>query len=312
MRALADGAHGAKGAHLNRSRPVVHGHREVLDRACALLGVDRPDLELREPPTPAPFEHPGQAQLATLEQAVHAAVAGEVDALVTAPIHKETICRAGFDFPGHTGFLGHCTGAPVAMMFASPRLKVSLATIHLPLAQVPAALTAERLTSVLCLTAEALVRDFGVAAPRIAVAGLNPHAGEAGVLGHEEQRVMQPALAAAMPGLHQTLGDALEVHGPLPADSIFRHAAGGRYDAVVAAYHDQALIPIKLLAFFESVNLTLGLPFVRTSPAHGTAYDIAWTGQANAESMATALDLAVTLAHRRLSSSAAIPPLRLG
>jgi len=192
-------------------------------------------------------------------------------------------------------------------MFASPGLKVSLATIHLPLAQVPAALTAERLTLVLRLTAESLVRDFGVAAPRIAVAGLNPHAGEAGVLGPEEQRVMQPALAAAVPRIRQELikvgGGGLEVDGPLPADSIFRHAVGGRYDAVVAAYHDQALIPVKLLSFFEAVNVTLGLPFVRTSPAHGTAHDIAWTGQADAQSMASALDLAITLARRRLSSN---------
>jgi 4-hydroxythreonine-4-phosphate dehydrogenase len=284
-------------------RPVVHGHREVLDRACELLGLIRPDLELREPPTPAPFERPGQAQLEALDQAVRSALSGEVDALVTAPIHKETIRRAGFDFPGHTEFLAHRTGAEVAMMFATPRLKVSLATIHIPLAEVPAALTAERLTTVLRLTAEALVRDFAVAAPRIAVAGINPHAGEAGILGWQELRVMKPALAAALPGLRRALGDALEVDGPLPADTIFRKALDGRYDAVLAAYHDQALIPIKLVAFSQAVNLTLGLPFVRTSPAHGTAHDIAWTGVADARSMVAALDLAKTLACRRLCAS---------
>jgi len=286
--------------------PVVHGHEEVLDRACALLGVARPDLELREPATTAPFERPGPAQRAALDQAVSAAVAGEVDGLVTAPIQKETIRGAGFAFQGHTDYLAHRTGSEVAMMFVSPGLKVSLVTIHLPLSEVPAALTAERLTSVLRLTVQALVRDFGVVAPRVAVAGLNPHAGENGMLGHEELRVMQPAIAAALPGLRRGLeqipGGGLRVHGPLPADTIFRHAVDGRYDAVIAAYHDQALIPLKLLAFDRAVNLTLGLPFVRTSPAHGTAHDIAWTGQADGRSMAAALDLADTLARSRLSS----------
>ncbi len=293
-------------AHLHGPPPVVHGHREVLDRACALLGVDQPALELREPPSPAsfpgPFEAPGQAQLAALDQAVGASLAGEVDALVTAPIQKATIRQAGFDFPGHTDYLAHRAGVGVTMMFASPRLKVSLVTIHLPLAQVAAAMTADRLTLALRQTAESLVRDFCVAAPRIAVAGLNPHAGEAGVLGHTEQRVMQPALAAALPDLRRALGEGVEVDGPLPADTIFRRAVAGEYDAVVAAYHDQALIPVKLLAFEQAVNLTLGLPFVRTSPAHGTAHDIAWTGRADGRSMIAAMELAVSLAQaRRLS-----------
>jgi 4-hydroxythreonine-4-phosphate dehydrogenase len=290
-------------APLEGPPPVVHGHREVLDRACTLLGVAQPPLELREPsiraPFEGPFEDPGQAQLAALDEAVRAAVAGEVDALVTAPIQKATIRRAGFDFPGHTDYLAHRAGVPVTMMFVSPRLKVSLVTIHLPLAQVDAAMTPERLTLALRHTAEALVRDFGVASPRIAVAGCNPHAGEAGVLGHTEQRVMQPALAAALPALRRSLGEGLVVDGPLPADTIFRRAVDGEYDAVVAAYHDQALIPVKLLAFEQAVNLTLGLPFVRTSPAHGTAHDIAWTGRADGRSMAAALDLAVSLAGAR-------------
>lgn len=278
---------------------VIHGHAEVLERARELCQVVLPTLELREPPTPTPFAEPGRAQLVALEQAVDAAVAGEVDGLVTAPIQKETIGQAGFDFPGHTDLLAHRTGAEVAMLFASPRLKVSLVTIHLPLAQVARALTAERITAVLRLTARSLVRDFGVAAPRIAVTGLNPHAGEGGVLGPEEGRVMRPALAEALPALRRELGDGLQVDGPLPADSLFRQALDGRYDAVVAAYHDQALIPMKLVAFHQAVNVTLGLPFVRTSPAHGTAHDIAWKGLADARSMGEALDLAQTLAHRR-------------
>ena len=302
MRALAKRRGSWRG-----SPPVVHGHREVLDRACGLVGMT-PELELRELLAPAPFDHPGPAQLNALEQAMEAVEAGEVDALVTAPIHKEAICKAGFDFPGHTDFLAHRTGSRVAMMFASPGLKVSLATIHLPLSQVPAALTAERLTTVLRLTVEALVQDFGVTAPRIAVAGLNPHAGENGLLGREEQDLMQPALIAALPALRETFGDGLRVDGPLPADTIFRHAVDGHYDAVVAAYHDQALIPIKLLAFDDAVNLTLGLPFVRTSPAHGTAHDIAWTGRARAGSMIAALDLAERLARTRLSARLPRPP----
>ncbi len=294
-------------ANLDGPSPVIHGHREVLERACALVGVRLPDVELREPTLPAsfkgPFADPGPAQLAALDQAVEAAGAGEVDGLVTAPIQKATIRRAGFDFPGHTDYLAHRAGVPVIMMFVSPRLKVSLVTIHLPLAQVAAAMTAERLTLAVRLTAEALVQDFGVAAPRIAVAGLNPHAGEAGLLGHTEQRVMEPALAAALPDLRRSLGEGLEVDGPLPADTIFRRAVDGEYDAVVAAYHDQALIPVKLLAFERAVNLTLGLPFVRTSPAHGTAHDIAWKGRADGRSMAAAMALAVSLAAARYGHS---------
>lgn len=278
---------------------VVHGHAEVLERARDLCRATLPPLELREPPTSSPFDAPGPAQLAALEQAVAAALSGEVDGLVTAPIQKETIRQAGCDFPGHTDLLAHRTGAEVAMLFASPRLKVALATIHLPLAQVSRTLTAGRLTSVLGLTARSLVRDFGLDAPRIAVAGLNPHAGEGGLLGAEEGDVMRPALAEALPRLQRELDGGLRVEGPLPADAVFRQAVDGRYDAVVAAYHDQALIPMKLVAFHEAVNVTLGLPFVRTSPAHGTAHDIAWTGQADARSTAAALDLALDLARRR-------------
>jgi len=290
-------------ANLDGPIPVIHGHREVLERACALVGEALPGVELREPILPAsfqgPFADPGLAQLAALDQAVEAALAGEVDGLVTAPIQKATIRRAGFDFPGHTDYLAHRAGVPVTMMFVSPRLRVSLVTIHLPLAQVAAAMTAEALILAVRQTAEALVRDFGVAAPRIAVAGLNPHAGEAGVLGDTELRVMQPALAAALPDLRRSLGEGLSLHGPLPADTIFRRAVDGEYDAVVAAYHDQALIPVKLLAFEHAVNLTLGLPFVRTSPAHGTAHDIAWMGRADGRSMTAAMEQAVTLAAAR-------------
>jgi 4-hydroxythreonine-4-phosphate dehydrogenase len=282
-------------------RPVVHGHLEVLRRAADLVGVPLPDVTLREPTAGAPFDHPGRAQRDALLQAVDAAVGGEVDALVTAPIHKDRIRQAGFAFTGHTDLLAQRAGVEVAMMFVSPRLRVSLATIHLPLAEVAAALTAARLVSVLRLTAESLVRDFGLSAPRIAVAGLNPHAGEAGLLGLQERDVMQPALAAALPGLRQALGAGLVVEGPLPADALFHRAAAGGYDAVVAAYHDQGLIPVKLLAFREAVNLTLGLPFVRTSPAHGTADDLAWQGRADGTSMARALALAVSLAKRRAS-----------
>ena len=283
-------------------RPVLHGHVEVIARAASLCGVPVPDAEVRPPAgVDDPFAHPGEAQLGQLRAAVAAARRGELDALVTAPIQKQTIAAAGFAFPGHTEFLGAEAGSDrVAMLFAGPRLRVLLATIHLPLVAVPAALTVEGLSGLIVLGVRELARDFGIDRPRVAVTGLNPHAGEGGQLGHEERAIIEPAMQEAREALSRE-GIAVDLRGPLPADVAFRPALHGEVDLVVAMYHDQALIPVKLIDFEQTVNVTLGLPYVRTSPPHGTAHDIAWTGRADATPMRSALDLAVALAARRSS-----------
>ena len=286
---------------------VVFGDEGVLARAAKIAGVaGRAPPRARicaatrlgaEEVTPGkPNDASGRAQLAYLTAAVDAAVAGEVRALVTAPISKEWIGRAGFKFPGHTEYLAARAGvSEFAMMLAGPRLRVTVATTHVPLAEVPRLLTVEGIASTIWLTAEGLARRFGIAAPRVAVAGLNPHAGEAGRFGDEEERLVKPAIEKARARLAAAqLGATID--GPLVPDSVFRQAAGGAYDAVVALYHDQGLIPLKLLHFDDGVNLTLGLPFVRTSPDHGTAYDIAGTGRARAQSFLAALDLALATA----------------
>jgi 4-hydroxythreonine-4-phosphate dehydrogenase len=280
---------------------LVFGDVGVLERAAAIVGVAPPpaarvravtSLAPNEVTPGRPNEASGKAQLAYLTAAVDAALAGEVRALVTAPISKEWIARAGFEFPGHTEYLAARAGASeFAMMLAGPRLRVTVATTHVPFKDVPRLLTVEGIASTIWLTAEGLARRFGIAAPRVAVAGLNPHAGEAGRFGDEEDRLVKPAVEKARARIAAAgLGATLD--GPLVPDSVFRQAAGGAYDAVVALYHDQGLIPLKLLHFDDGVNLTLGLPFVRTSPDHGTAYDIAGTGRARAQSFLAAFDLA--------------------
>ena len=234
----------------------------------------------------------GMAAYEAVVRAVADAVAGRVDAVATAPVSKSAFAKAGLTWKGHTDLLGHLTGSPrVAMMFWSEPLKVVLATVHDPLSRVPALLTRDVLDGVFDLTARDLPR-FGIAAPRIALAGLNPHAGEGGLLGEEEDRVLRPAVEAAR-------ARGLLVEGPFPADTLFVRAARGAYDVVVACYHDQGLIPVKLLAFGQSVNVTLGLPIVRTSVDHGTAFDIAGRGVADASSMVEATRLAARLAVRR-------------
>jgi 4-hydroxythreonine-4-phosphate dehydrogenase len=201
--------------------------------------------------------------------------------------------HADFAYPGHTEYLAALAGGgDVVMMLAAEELRVVPATIHIPLAEVPAALTGDGLKAVLRILDRALRRDFGVSAPRIAVAGLNPHAGEGGHIGREEIDVIIPALDALR-------DEGLTIEGPLPADTMFHASARSRYDAAVAMYHDQALIPIKTLAFDRGVNVTLGLPFVRTSPDHGTAFDIAGRGIANPTSTIEALKLAAEMAAQR-------------
>jgi 4-hydroxythreonine-4-phosphate dehydrogenase len=239
-----------------------------------------------------PTEASGRAQVAYLEVAVADARAGKLDALVTAPIHKASCHAAGFAFPGHTEFLAERLGAStVTMMFAGPRMRVSLATIHLPLSAVPARLSTSGLADTIMQTAEALHAKFGIAHPRVAVAGLNPHAGEGGVFGDEEQHIVRPAIDRARARLG-ALGLAVTLSGPHVPDAVFRAHVDGAYDAVVALYHDQGLIPVKLLDFEDAVNVTLGLPIVRTSPDHGVAHDIAGQGVARTTSFAAALRLA--------------------
>jgi 4-hydroxythreonine-4-phosphate dehydrogenase len=285
-------------------RVLVFGDPIVLVAAAERAGVPHvaPD-SLRVVTTLRPHEVvPGRpndasahAQLAYLEGATDAVLRGECSGLVTAPISKEWIARAGFSFPGHTEYLAARAGvSEFAMMLAGPNLRVVVATTHLALREVPTALTTAGLASTITLTAEALARRFRIARSRVAVAGLNPHAGEAGRFGDEEQRLVAPAIDLARSRLLAAGVEAV-VTGPHVPDVVFRQAAGGAFDAVVALYHDQGLIPVKLLHFDEAVNVTLGLPFARTSPDHGTAFDIAGTGQARPESFLAALDLAARL-----------------
>ncbi|PYR55373.1 MAG: 4-hydroxythreonine-4-phosphate dehydrogenase PdxA [Acidobacteria bacterium] len=233
----------------------------------------------------------GRAAYDTIVRAVADAQQHAVDAIATAPVNKEAFRLAGLPWNGHTDLLAHLTGAPdVAMMFYSEALRVVLATVHIALADVPRAITRESLEATIALTARELPR-FGVAAPRIAVAGLNPHAGEHGLFGREEATAIAPAIAAAR-------GRGIDVSGPFPADTVFVRARRGEFDVVVACYHDQGLIPVKLVAFGEAVNVTLGLPIVRTSVDHGTAFDIAGKGIADPQSMIAAVLLAARLARQ--------------
>ncbi|MCC5829293.1 MAG: 4-hydroxythreonine-4-phosphate dehydrogenase PdxA [Phycisphaeraceae bacterium] len=241
-----------------------------------------------------PTRQGGQASLRFLEDALAMATApahapGRIDAIVTAPICKESWRLAGARFPGHTEFLQQRTRSKRAvMMFASSKLNVALATVHLPLMDVRNVLTIGAVYDPIDLGHEACKR-LGIEKPRIAVCGLNPHASENGAFGDEEERLIKPAIETAR-------AQGINVRGPFPGDTIFRDAVAGRYDLVVAMYHDQGLIPLKLLAFDEAVNLTLGLPVIRTSPDHGTAFDIVGQNKADPGSMKSAIRLAVTLA----------------
>jgi len=231
----------------------------------------------------------GRAAYDTIVRAVEDARQQRVGGIATAPVNKEAFHLAGLPWRGHTDLLAHLTGAPhVAMMFDSAAIRVVLATVHIPLADVPRALTQPMLEATIDLTARELPR-YGVAHPRIAVAGLNPHAGEHGLFGHEEESAIAPAIAACR-------ARGINVTGPFSGDTVFLRAHRGEFDVVVACYHDQGLIPVKLLAFGEAVNVTLGLPIVRTSVDHGTAFDIAGKGVANPESMIAAVLLAARLA----------------
>lgn len=271
------------------SDPVPAGHLPVLRH------------DFVGPATPG-RPHPAHAAdvIRVIARAVDLAVTGQVAGVTTAPISKQALKEgAGFAFPGHTEYLAHLAGeVPVAMMLASttvtPPCRVVPATIHIPLQDVPSALTEAALEQAIRLTHAGLIRDFGLATPRIAVAGLNPHAGEGGTMGRQERDMIAPLI-------DRLRAEGMTLIGPLPADTMFHPPARANYDAAVCAYHDQALIPIKTLDFAGGVNVTLGLPFIRTSPDHGTAFDIAGRGLADPSSTIAALCLARDMAATRAS-----------
>ncbi|HVY85112.1 MAG TPA: 4-hydroxythreonine-4-phosphate dehydrogenase PdxA [Caulobacterales bacterium] len=297
------------------------GDSDALQRASARAGIALPDLKVvktldaldfandaltvvetplaleEEPGAPEPVN--ARAVIASIEQGVAAVRAGAASALVTLPIAKAPLYGAGFGFPGHTEFVAHLTDAdpwphargPV-MLLAGATLKVALVTIHTPLAKVPSLLSIERVRQTALVLGEALKRDFGIANPRIAVCGLNPHAGEQGEIGREEIEIINPAAASLRV-------EGWNVADARAADSLFHEEARAGYDAVVAIYHDQGLIPLKTLHFWDAVNVTLGLPIVRTSPDHGTGFDIAGKGVARPDSFIAALRMARDMAARR-------------
>jgi 4-hydroxythreonine-4-phosphate dehydrogenase len=233
------------------------------------------------------------AVIEAIDVAVAAAMKGEASAIVTAPIHKSVLTQSGFAYPGHTEYLQHLTGAKRAvMMLASDELRVVPLTIHIPLIDVPRSISKDFIIETAEIMLHDLARDFGIARPRLAIAGLNPHAGESGTQGKEDETIIAPAIAALRVKGHNVLG-------PLSADTMFHADARAKYDAALCMYHDQALIPIKTLSFWDGVNVTLGLPIVRTSPDHGTALDIAGTGKADARSMIAAIELAASMADAR-------------
>lgn len=230
----------------------------------------------------------GRVAARGIEEAVRLALAGEVDAIVTGPVHKFALHAAGYRYPGVTEFLAHLAGdLPVAMMLATGRLRVVLVTTHLSLRDAIATVTTERVVQAGRIAIDALQQWWGISAPRLALCALNPHAGEGGLFGDEDERVLRPAAVA------------LGATGPLPADTVFVKALRGEFDAVLAPYHDVGMTAVKVSGFGTGVNVTLGLPFVRTSPDHGTAFDIAGKGIADAGSMRAALELAVQLARAR-------------
>jgi 4-hydroxythreonine-4-phosphate dehydrogenase len=255
-----------------------------------------------EPGRPAPAT--ARATIRSIEEAVRLVRTAEAAALVTNPIAKHVLHAAGFSYPGHTEFLAALAAAPgrpaphpVMMLWCQDLLAVVPVTVHIPLARVPAALTTELIVTTGRIVARDLRERFGVAKPRLAVAGLNPHAGESGSIGSEDAEIVAPAVAAL-----RRVG--IDASGPFPADTMFHAAARNGYDAALAMYHDQALIPIKTIAFDDGVNVTLGLPFIRTSPDHGTAFDIAGKGIARADSLIAALRLAARLAARAAERAA--------
>lgn len=234
----------------------------------------------------------GRAAFEALDAAVRDLTLGDLDAIVTAPINKKNIQSETFQFPGHTEYLEQACQSPALMLLCAGALRVGVVAGHMPLSQVPAFITQERILDKLRILRGSLVGDFGVTNPRVAVLSLNPHAGDGGLLGTEERDVISPAIAAAV-------GEGIQAFGPFPADGFFGSDLLGKFDAVLAMYHDQGLAPFKALAFDQGVNFTAGLPVVRTSPDHGTAYDIAGKNVAAPDSMRHAIWLALDVARNR-------------
>ncbi|WP_395539893.1 4-hydroxythreonine-4-phosphate dehydrogenase PdxA [Neotabrizicola sp. sgz301269] len=252
-------------------------------------------LRFAAPASPgAPVPANAAGTIAAIDRAVALVQAGEASAVCTLPITKKALKDgADFAFPGHTEYLAHLAGVDrVVMMLACPELRVVPVTIHIPVSEVPAALTEALLEETIRISRDGLIRDFGLSRPRIAVAGLNPHAGEGGAMGWEDERMIRPLL-------DRLKAEGFDLRGPMPADTMFHAKARAGYDAAICMYHDQALIPIKTIDFAGGVNVTLGLPFVRTSPDHGTAYDIAGKGVADVSSTLAALRLARDMAAAR-------------
>ena len=293
-------------------RPVVFGDREALSRAiriqnlsATLEAIDRipqdgyvpgkifffplSQLEAASLRFGQPNRACGEAMVKYIEEAVKRVKRGEIEAITTCPINKKAMNEAGYPFPGHTELLAHLSGAPaVAMMFIAPRWRIVLVTIHLPLKDVPGWISKDRILTILRLSNEGMRKHFRILRPRIAVLGLNPHSGEDGLLGEEEKKEIIPAIAEAKL-------DGMDVEGPFPADSFFNVSGLHSFDVVISMYHDQGLIPVKMLGFKESVNFTLGLPFIRTSVDHGTAYDIAGKGMADPTNLVKAILTAANL-----------------
>jgi len=273
--------------------PLRDHHENIHRYPSGLVVLDYDEISIPPLMNRGPSKIGGQASMAFCLDAIDAARAGLIDAMVTAPISKTSWRLAGYgNYPGHTELLAKkCKTRHVAMMFVTPRLKVALATVHQPLMSIRDSLTIGCVFNPIDLARQALQEWFGIDKPRIAVCGLNPHAGEEGLFGDEEQRVISPAILMAGEG-------GIDVSGPFPADTVFLKALDGQFDCVVAMYHDQGLLPVKLLAWRDAVNLTLGLPIIRTSPDHGTAFDIAGRNKADPSSMAAAIRLAIDLAGR--------------
>jgi 4-hydroxythreonine-4-phosphate dehydrogenase len=288
---------------------VVMGGAEVLRQAATMRGLPCPVIEIAELDevetafakglpvldgeigtyTPGKPDEAGAAlSLQSLAEATRLALKGEVAAMVTAPVSKAQLTKVGFEFPGQTEFLAAACGMPhddAVMMLAGPSLRTVPLTVHIAIADVPSALSADMIALKARIVERALKRDFGLAQPRLAIAGLNPHASEDGRFGSEEARIIAPAIETLQ-------AEGLEVTGPHPGDALFTPRARQGYDAALCMYHDQALIPLKALEFDEGVNVTLGLPIIRTSPDHGTAFDIAGEGVADAGAMIAAIRMA--------------------
>ena len=279
-------------------------HEELPEVASGVVVADFDEYATLTAPLKRPTAEGGHASLRFLEEAAAAALAGRVDAVVTGPIHKISWKMAGCRMPGHTEWLAErCDAKRVTMMFVGGPLRVALASTHHALFELRNLFTIGHVFQPIDLLHEALVRWFGIEHPRIAVAGLNPHAGEEGRFGDEERRIIEPAMLMARE-------QGMDVVGPFPADTLFWAARDGKYDGIVAMYHDQGLIPVKLLAFNAAVNVTLGLPIIRTSVDHGTAFDIVGQNKADAGSMKAAIELACAMAARRRSAPAT--PMRTG